>query len=297
MAAQGWVRRFSFRTEQGGRNQFVYMLAKDGLAAAKDQMSLFGPYATPEAGWREPDVKDPRRVLHDLHAVGWLLALCRTLPRGMALGWHGSRAPLARPEPRLRGRPGDRRVIEAREVPVDPARAIAELRLERFVPVHSDGMVELAIDTPSGRRRLDCFLELDRTRKPGKNAGKFAAYDAFITAWSVATSRYQKLADRPVVVFVCEDEPQARAFVRAADEQVTGRLITLKAPPDQWAFPGRERMYFCCERDVHEGRLRAWQLPRLPRDLRVELGQERAPEPQQVNLIAGELIGWARRAG
>jgi hypothetical protein len=56
-------------------------------------------------------------------------------------------------------------------------------------------------------------------------------------------------------------------------------------------------MYFCCERDVHEGRLRAWQLPRLPRDLRVELGQERAPEPQQVNLIAGELIGWARRAG
>src|SRR5438105_9192471 len=26
-------------------------------------------------------------------------------------------------------------------------------------------------------------------------------------------------------------------------------------------------MYVCCERDAHEGRLRAWQLPRLPPDL------------------------------
>jgi hypothetical protein len=246
MAAQGWVRRFAFRTEQGGRNQFVYMLAKDGLAAARDQMSLFGPYATPEAGWREPDVKDPRRALHDLHAVGWLLALCRTLPRGMALGWHRSREPLARPEPRLRGRPGDRRVIEAREVPVDPARAIAEFRLERFVPIHSDGMVELAIDTP-------------------RAGGGWTASSSSTGPGSPARTPVSSPPTTP--------SSQARAFVRAADEQV----------------------YFCCERDVHEGRLRAWQLPRLPPDLRLELRQERAPEPQLVELIATELVARARR--
>jgi hypothetical protein len=55
-------------------------------------------------------------------------------------------------------------------------------------------------------------------------------------------------------------------------------------------------MYFCCERDVHEGRLRAWQLPRLPPDLRRELGQERAPEPQLVELIASDLLVRARRS-
>ena len=99
---------------------------------------------------------------------------------------------------------------------------------------------------------LDLFVELDRTRKPARNLPKFAAYDAFITAWSAATPRYQSLSDRPLVVFVCDDEPQARAFCRAADSSFTGRIITLRTPPDQWRYPGRERAYFCCERDVHE---------------------------------------------
>jgi hypothetical protein len=143
-------------------------------------------------------------------------------------------------------------------------------------------------------RRLDLFVELDRTRKPAKNAGKFAAYDAFLTAWSAATSRYQSLGDRPLVVFVCQDEPQARAFCRAADAQFTGRIISLRAPPDQWRYPGRERTYFCCERDVHERSLRAWRLPPLPPDIRAELGGEREPEPQPAELLPAALVRRAR---
>jgi hypothetical protein len=206
-------------------------------------------------------------------------------------GMKGARARLARPEPRLRGRPGDRRVIEAREVPVDGARdRRASAGALRPDPLR--GMVGLAVDTPSGGRRIDCFLKVDRQAR--KDGAKFAAYDAFITAWSVPTSRYQKVADPPVVVFVCEDQPLARAFVPAADEQVTGRLITLKAPADQWAFPGRERMYFCCDRDIHEGGLRAWQLPRFR--LTVASSSVRsAPAPQPAQLIAAEVIGRARR--
>jgi hypothetical protein len=47
-----------------------------------------------------------------------------------------------------------------------------------------------------------------------------------------------------MVVFVCEDEPQARAFVRAAGGQVTGRLSTLRTAEQDWGYPGRERMRF-----------------------------------------------------
>jgi len=286
MVAQGWLRRFSFRTERGGREQFVYILAAPGYAVAREQMRLFDDHAPSEESWREPDVADPRRVLHDLHVAGWILALGRVLPKSAVNGWHGPRARLARPEPALRGRGGERRVISVREVPVGPDRAIADLQLERFAPIRSDGMVELALRPPEGPRRLDLFVELDRTRKPARNMPKFAAYDAFITAWSAATPRYQSLSDRPLVVFVCDDEPQARAFCRAADASFTGRIITLRTPPDQWRYPGRERAYFCCERDVHEGSLRAWRLPPLPPDVRAELGLEREPHPQGVELVS-----------
>src|SRR5581483_3513370 len=199
--------------------------------AARVQLALFDQAAPAPGGWREPDVEDPRRVLHDLHAAAWLLALCRALPPTMVRGWHGPRARLARPEPPLRGRGEARRPITLQEVPLDHDRAFAELRQERFGQIRSDGMVELALATGGGLRRLDLFVELDRTRKPARNIDKFAAYDAFITAWSTATSRYQALGDRPLVVFVCDDEPQARAFARAADGVLSGRVITLRTSP------------------------------------------------------------------
>jgi len=89
------------------------------------------------------------------------------------------------------------------------------------------------------------------------------------------------------VVFVCDDEAQARAFARAADVTLSGRVITLRTPPEGWHYPGRERTFFCCERDVHEGSLRAWKVPALPPDVRRELGLAREPE-----LVATELVAF-----
>jgi hypothetical protein len=50
--------------------------------------------------------------------------------------------------------------------------------------------------------------------------------------------------------------------------------------PFDWEYPGRERILFVAERDVHEGLLRACGVPRLPPEVRVSAahGDPRARE-------------------
>jgi hypothetical protein len=59
------------------------------------------------------------------------------------------------------------------------------------------------------------------------------------------------------VRFVCTDQAHAFGFMEAADRQITGRVADPSAPEVSWPYPGRERIYFASERDVHEGSLRA----------------------------------------
>jgi hypothetical protein len=105
-------------------------------------------------------------------------------------------------------------------------------------------------------------LELDRTRRPTKNLDKLRRYDAFLTAWWRLTDRYRHRAQPPLVVFVCPGEEQAMSLMRAADGEVTGRLARPGTRPDTWPTPGRERMLFAAEADVHLDSTRAWRLPR-----------------------------------
>ena len=50
--------------------------------------------------------------------------------------------------------------------------------------------------------------------------------------------------------------------------------------PFDWEYPGRERILFVAERDVHEGLLRGYGVPRLPPEVRVSAahGDPRAGE-------------------
>jgi hypothetical protein len=50
--------------------------------------------------------------------------------------------------------------------------------------------------------------------------------------------------------------------------------------PFNWEYPGRERILFVSERDVHEGLLSAYGVPRLPAEVRVAAsrGDPRAGE-------------------
>jgi hypothetical protein len=224
-------------------------------------------------------ISDPRRVIHDLHAGGYALALMAALGPAARV-WHGERSKAARHQPPMRGRGVDRRPIQARELPLPRDKAIGGLALARFEQLEADAVLELNL--PDGR--FDLFIELDRTRSPGKNFPKFRRYDALITAWSMAIPRYEPPRRRPAVLFVCDNEEQAMAFLRAADAEVTGHLSILRTPEEAWEYPARARILFACERDAHQGALRCWRLPPLPPQARARLGLGRDPEPEQIEL-------------
>ena len=99
-----------------------------------------------------------------------------------------------------------------------------------------------------------------------KNLDKLRRYDALLTAWWRLHERYRGSAKPPAVVFVCPDEDAVFGLMRAADCELTGRLSNPSEHPDHWPSPGRDHTLFVAERDVHDGSLRAWMLPRLPPD-------------------------------
>jgi hypothetical protein len=59
--------------------------------------------------------------------------------------------------------------------------------------------------------------------------------------------------------------------------------------PFDWEYPGRERVRFASERDLHEGLVRAYGVPRLPPHVRVSAahGDPRAGEAQ---VVAADIL-------
>jgi hypothetical protein len=140
-------------------------------------------------------------------------------------------------------------------------------------------------------RRVDLFLELDRTRRASYNVPKFQRYDAFITGWALALDRYRVLGEPPIVLFVCEDAERAWAFARAADEAVTGRIATRGRPESEWNHLGRKRMFFCAERDLHHGTLRCLKLPEWPPAVRRQVEGRHGRKPREVEFTQVGLLG------
>jgi hypothetical protein len=93
----------------------------------------------------------------------------------------------------------------------------------------------------------------------------------------------------PAVIFVFPDEPMALAVAKLADALVRGRIASLEDRQTAWPYPGRKRMFFCAERDVHEGSLRALMLPELPAKVRRE-AQGLKGKPMAVELARRDII-------
>jgi hypothetical protein len=128
---------------------------------------------------------------------------------------------------------------------------------------------------------LDVLIEFDDRLAEGPTARKLERYDHFLTGWSAHTRRYgQRLEAVPVVVFVCRDRSRARACARSADSTLRACRAYAGEYPFDWQYPARERIVFVSERDVHEGLLGAYGVPRLPPEVRVSAahGDPRAAE-------------------
>src|ERR1700676_5162781 len=103
------------------------------------------------------------------------------------------------------------------------------------------------------------------------------------------TSRYGRRLDAvPMVVYVCRDRAAARECARRADSVLRACRAYAGEYPFDWEYPGRGRILFASERDIHEGLLHAYGVPRLPPEVRVSVGHgdpragEAVAEPREI---------------
>jgi Replication-relaxation len=241
------------------------------------------------------DVYDYTYVLHDLHVNSWVLAYRRALD-GALLDWDGETA--FEPPPPARNT----------QLRLDDNWSAEGLRAPRPRTVTPDAILEIARDDGDGSRLF--LIEYDRTNRVDRNYEKFRRYDAFLTWWW----RHTPLGDRgepPWVLFVCQDEPHCEKFMRAAERDLTGQLWHPAVDPSEKRYPGRQRILFACEADIHAGVLEARRVPAYPpkhhqRQGRLgEIRRVRLPGPRRVKdagnkggLHAGGDVGatWPSRA-
>ena len=81
----------------------------------------------------------------------------------------------------------------------------------------------------------------------------------------------------------------ALAVAKLADALVRGRIASLEDRQGAWPYPGRKRMFFCAERDVHEGSLRAVMLPELPAPVR-RANAGLKGKPMAIGLVRRDII-------
>jgi Replication-relaxation len=300
----GLVERFQFHRRDGGGVPMCYVISDRGraLLRANDGIDPFAADADSTASEpvsrRGGDDQRLRRARHDVHVAGWVLALTRgqrDLRRALRGREHAVLSPPTRSTPagRVAMAPVDLRLPGGR-VAHDFLRADgagAEVEVERFETIRPDAIVELTPDdrAPSHARAepgvahppdlaasaptapaVDVIVELDDRLSTARWAAKLERYDHFLAGWSLHTRRYgQSREAEPLVVFVCRDRRRARECARRADFVMRACRAYAGEYPFDWEYPGRERMLFVAERDVHDGLRRAHGLLRLPPSVRV----------------------------
>jgi hypothetical protein len=155
-----------------------------------------------------------------------------------------------------------------------------------IAPIYPDLAIEVSLPKLPRRPRQTYLLELEHSRHPAGLKDKLARYDALITAWGRTQEPYLSAGLPPAVIFVFPDEPMALAVAKLADALVRGRIASLEDRQTHWPYPGRKRMFFCAERDVHEGSLQALMLPELPAAAR----RAAQGKPMTVELARRDII-------
>ncbi len=308
LADAGMVERLQFHRRDGGgipmccviTEAGVRLLAEHGRAPG-DVTEAPSPSGAPRHA--RADARDGilRQARHDVHVAGWTLALAatfadaRTTLRGPA---QSVLSPPARANANAAAlAPSDLRLPGGR-TPHDFLRLGAggeRLDVERFETVRPDATLEVSGPARSSPA-TDVLVELDDRPATAAGARKLERYDHFLAGWSVHTPRYGRRAEAvPLVVFVCRDRARARELARRAD----GLLCACRAYPGEypfeWEYPGRERTLFVAERDVHEGLLGGFGVPRLPPDVRASAARgdprarELSAEPRQIGGLAEAL--------
>jgi hypothetical protein len=288
LADAGLIERFQFHHRDGGGVPMCCVITAAGLRALEAQSACSrggeqigsgaaGSFTDRSRAEGEQRIRQAR---HDVHTAGWVLALASIM--GSACGalrgpdqsvlsptrrsTHDGSSVLGLGELRL---PGGRTPHDFLRTDATGAR----VEVERFETLRPDAIVEGVA--------IDVIVELDSRLPSVRAKAKLERYDHFLAGWSAHTRRYGRLTDiTPVVVFVCRDRARARDSARAADALLCACRAYAGEYPFDWEYPGRERILFAAERDIHEGLAHGYGVARLPPDVRVAVahGDPRAGE-------------------
>jgi Replication-relaxation len=298
----GLVGRFQFHRRDGGGVPMCYVIAPLGLELLGESGHLDSSGQRPGGRPRDPSSKSSssppltaptvasakrvggdrllREARHDVHVTGWMLALESALGRSRLALWGPEESVLAPPQrSTVDGRtaigPGDLQLPGGRTphnfLRSDPTGGRVEV--ERFETVRPDASVEVS----TGGIGACLLVELDDRLPSAAGAAKLERYDHLLAGWSVCTPRFAgrpsiarngRVGPSPLVVFLCRDRPRARECARGADHVLSACRAYAGEYPREWEYPGRERIVFASERDIHEGVLLAYGVPRLPPEVR-----------------------------
>lgn len=281
LSDSGLVDRLQFHRRDGGGVPMCHAIARDGvwLLEARGRCSV-APEAALLADLDNVSSPDARRLdvaRRRLHASGWALALMSLAPGAPTA--HGSAISALHP-PRAQGGgralgPNDLRFPGGRVahdfLRTDPSGRRVEV--ERFETIRPDGTILLAPlhDSPA----TDLLFDLDDRAGRDRWVGKLERYDHFLSGWSAHTRRHGSRGEASaLVVFVCSDRARARRCAIEADSVLGACRAYAGEYPPAWHYPGRDRILFVGERDVHEGQCHAYGVPRLPPSVRVREAHE-----------------------
>jgi len=283
----GMVERLQFHRGDGGGIPMCYTIAAAGakaleahglrdpsigevVARARASVLARGPGT-------DPDGAILRRALREVHVAGWALALAQTLdgehPRLRGPG-EAALSPPTRSgaDGRVALSPSDLRLPGGR-TPHDFLREDPDgrpIEVDRFETIRPDAIVEVPAAEHRQIPATDVMIEHDDRLAVGRGAAKLQRYEHFLTGWSVHTPRYGPRAQvLALVVFVCRDRARARECARRADLVLRACRAYPGEYPMDWEYPARDQILFVAERDVHEGLLRAYGVPRLPPHVRI----------------------------
>jgi hypothetical protein len=278
LADAGLIARLQFHRPDGGGVPMCCVITEAGLKllGARERLPRIedraGELLVPAAGEGNAAARQAR---HDLHVAGWLLAAETALSDFAPVLRGCAEATLSPPSrsasggsagfgPRELQLPGGRVAHGFLRTGADGVRT----ETERFDTVRPDGAIELRVG-PAGVRRMDLLVVRDdRAPAPGW-AAKLERYDHLVAGWAAQAPRYRRLGTSPRVVFVCRDARRARECAHRADAQLTACRAYAGEYPAEWQYPGRDRIVFAAERDVHEGRLVCFGVPALPPEARI----------------------------
>jgi len=275
----GLIRRLQFHRRDGGGVPMCCMITVDGLQllgaddrwrdTASESSSDSLTQQTPSPAESERRLRRARR---DVHAAGWALALHGALG-GTPPTLRGPSGSTISP-PRISASgggvltPSDLRLPGGRTAHgfMSTNASGERAEVDRFETIRPDAIVEVRRDDHA----LDVIVEFENRLPAGAAVGKLERYDHFIAGWSVHTRRYgQRSQALPIVVFICRDRSCARESARSADSILSACRAYAGEYPFDWEYPGRERILFAAERDLHEGLLDAYGVPPLPPEVRV----------------------------